>query len=195
MTTATASPAAVSTQAPKQRRGTELALLVFAYAIALGAFAQVDLVLLDQLSTDFTTFAIAFGSGLLVAHFSLRWLAPYADPILLPTVSLLNGLGLAMIHRLDLAEDLTPTDPDYVAQLGWFVLGIGLFVAVLFLVRDHRVLQRYTYTAMLVGLLLLVLPLLPFIGTEINGARIWIQLESGFTHRSASSRQRSPRSC
>ena len=77
-----------------------------------------------------------------------------ATPILLPTVSLLNGLGLAMIHRLDLAEDLTPSAPDYVAQLGWFVLGIGLFVAVLFLVRDHRVLQRYTYTAMLVGLLL-----------------------------------------
>jgi cell division protein FtsW (lipid II flippase) len=179
MSTATASPAAVSTRVPKQRRGTELALLVFAYAIALAAFAQVDLVLLDELSSDFTAFAIVFGLGLVVAHVSLRWLAPYADPILLPTVSLLNGLGLAMIHRLDLAEDLTPSDPEYVAQLGWLVLGIGLFVAVLFLVRDHRVLQRYTYTAMLVGLLLLVLPLLPFIGTEINGARIWIQLSLG----------------
>lgn len=179
MSTATASPAAVSTRAPKQRRGTELALLVFAYVIALAAFAQVDLVLLDELSTDFTTFAIIFGLGLVVAHGSLRWLAPYADPILLPAVSLLNGLGLAMIHRLDLAEDLAPTDPDYVAQLGWFVLGVGLFVAVLLLVRDHRVLQRYTYTAMLVGLVLLVLPLLPFIGTEINGARIWIQLSLG----------------
>ena len=179
MTTATASPAAVSTRAPKQRRGTELALLAFAYGIALAAFAQVDIVLLDQLSTDFTTFAIVFGVGLVFAHLSLRWLAPYADPILLPTVSLLNGLGLAMIHRLDLAENLTPSDSDYVAQLGWFVLGVGLFVAVLFLIRDHRVLQRYTYTAMLVGLLLLVLPLLPFIGTEINGARIWIQLNLG----------------
>ena len=111
MSTATASPAAVSTQAPKQRRGTELALLVFAYAIALAAFAQVDLVLLDELSSDFTTFAIVFGLGLLVAHVSLRWLAPYADPILLPTVSLLNGLGLAMIHRLDLAEDLHAVRP------------------------------------------------------------------------------------
>ena len=49
----------------------------------------------------------------------------------------------------------------------------------LLLVRDHRVLQRYTYTAMLVGLLLLILPLLPFIGAEINGARIWVRLDLG----------------
>ena len=71
MSTATASPAAVSTRIPKQRRGTELALLVFAYAIALAAFAQIDLVLLDELSSDFTAFAIvcvlsglAFGADL-----------------------------------------------------------------------------------------------------------------------------------
>lgn len=179
VSTATATPAAVSARAPKQRRGTELALLLFAYGIALAAFAQVDLVLLDELSGQFTTFAIVFGAGLVIAHVSLRWLAPYADPILLPAVSALNGLGLAMIHRLDLTEDLTPPDPDYGAQLRWFILGVGLFVAVLLLIRDHRVLQRYTYTAMFVGLLLLALPLLPFIGTEINGARIWIQLELG----------------
>ena len=154
-------------------------LLLFAYVISLAAFAQVDLVLLDRFSSDFTTFAIVFGVGLLAAHLAMRWLAPSADPILLPVVSLLNGLGLSMIHRLDLAEDLTPDNPDYVAQLGWFVLAIGLFVAVLFLVRDHRILQRYTYTAMFVGLLLIILPLLPFIGTEINGARIWVRLDLG----------------
>ena len=179
MTALDVSPAAVSKKSPKQRRGTELWLLAFAYVIALGAFAQVDIVLLDKLSTDFTTFAIVFGLGLVGAHVSLRWLAPHADPILLPAVSLLNGLGLAMIHRLDLAEDLQPADPDYVAQLGWFVLAVGVFFAVLLLVRDHRVLQRYTYTAMLIGLLLLILPLLPVIGAEINGARIWVRLTLG----------------
>ena len=115
-------PAAVSQKSPRQRRGTEVWLLLFAYGIAVAAFAQVDIVLLDQLSSDFTTFAVIFGIGLVVAHASLRWLAPHADPVLLPAVSLLNGLGLAMIHRLDLADDLDPVDPDYVAQLGWFVL-------------------------------------------------------------------------
>ena len=172
-------PAAVSQKSPRQRRGTEIWLLLFAYGIAVAAFAQVDIVLLDRLSPEFTSFAVVFGGGLIAAHLSLRWLAPYADPVLLPTVSLLNGLGLAMIHRLDLAEDLEPADPDYVAQLGWFVLAIALFVGVLLLIRDHRVLQRYTYTAMLIGLLLLILPLLPFIGTEINGARIWVRVALG----------------
>ena len=178
-TTAPSPPAEVKPRKPRQRRTTELLLLVFAYVISLAAFAQVDLVLLDELSSDFTTYAIVFGVGLVGAHLAMRWLAPSGDPILLPVVALLNGLGLAMIHRLDLAEDRTPSNPDYVAQLGWFVLAIGLFVAVLFFIRDHRVLQRYTYTAMFVGLLLIILPLLPFIGTEINGARIWVRLDLG----------------
>jgi cell division protein FtsW (lipid II flippase) len=178
-TTSPAPPVEVKQKKPRQRRTTELLLLVFAYVIALAAFAQVDLVLLDELSSDFTTYAIVFGVGLIVAHLAMRWLAPSGDPILLPVVALLNGLGLAMIHRLDLAEDRTPSNPDYVAQLGWFVLAIGLFVAVLFFIRDHRILQRYTYTAMFVGLLLIVLPLLPLIGTEINGARIWVRLDLG----------------
>lgn len=173
------SPAEAKQKKPRQRRTTELLLLLFAYVISLGAFAQVDLVLLDELSNDFTTFAVVFGLGLLAAHLAMRWLAASGDPILLPVVSLLNGLGLAMIHRLDLAEDLTPSNPDYVAQLGWFVLAIGLFASVLFFIRDHRVLQRYTYTAMFVGLLLVILPLLPLIGTEINGARIWVRLDLG----------------
>jgi cell division protein FtsW (lipid II flippase) len=179
VTTTTIAPTAVGSRSPRRRRSTELLLLVFAYVISLTAFAQVDLVLLDRLSGDFTTFAVIFGVGLIVAHLALRWLAPSADPILLPVVSLLNGLGLSMIHRLDLAQDLTPDNPDYVAQLGWFVLAIGLFVAVLFFIRDHRVLQRYTYTAMFVGLLLIILPLLPLIGTEINGARIWVRFDLG----------------
>ena len=95
MTTTAISPTAVSPKKPRQRRGTELMLLLFAYVISLAAFAQVDLVLLDELSSDFTTFAAIFGIGLAAAHVSLRWLAPYADPILLPVVSLLNGLGLS----------------------------------------------------------------------------------------------------
>ena len=94
MTTTTIATTAVSPRKPRQRRTTELMLLLFAYVISLAAFAQVDLVLLDRFSSDFTTFAIVFGVGLLVAHLAMRWLAPSADPILLPVVSLLNGLGL-----------------------------------------------------------------------------------------------------
>lgn len=185
-TTTPPAPASVTVQRPRQRRGTELVLLLFGYGLSLLAFAQVDLVVLGRLSPQFTTYALTLGGCLLVAHVALRLLAPYADPALLPVVSLLNGLGLAMIHRLDLAEATASSsvDPDFAPQLGWTVLGTGLFLVVLQLVRDHRVLQRYTYTAMLVGLALLVTPLLPVIGTEINGARIWIRL-FGFSFQPA----------
>src|SRR5699024_4524083 len=38
--------------------------------------------------------------------------------------------------------------------------------------RDHRTLRRYTYIAMISGLVLLLLPMLPVVGKEIDGARI-----------------------
>jgi cell division protein FtsW (lipid II flippase) len=174
-------PTTIRQHSPRRRRGTELMLLVFAYGISLLAFAQADLVLLDRLGPQFAPFAVTLGGCIIVAHVALRRLAPFADPVLLPVVILLNGLGLSMIHRLDLAEGngVTPVDTDFAPQLGWTILGTLLFVLVLVVVRDHRVLQRYTYTAMLVGIVLLVLPVMPIIGTEINGARIWIQVDLG----------------
>ena len=134
---------------------------------------------------------LGYGGGLAVlfgaAHVALRRLAPDADPIMLPVVTVINGLGLAVIHRLDLAyadraRQLGHDVPSAAApaQLTWTAVGVILFIVVLLLVRDHRVLQRFTYTAMLAGLVLLVLPLLPVIGSTINGARIWIRL-AGFS--------------
>jgi cell division protein FtsW (lipid II flippase) len=134
---------------------------------------------------------VGYGGGLAflfgTAHLALRRFARDADPVLLPAVSLINGLGLAVIHRLDLAyldraERLGTEFPaaSAPAQLTWTAVGVVLFIAVLVLVRDHRVLQRFTYTAMLAGLVLLLLPLLPVIGTTINGARIWIRV-AGFS--------------
>jgi cell division protein FtsW (lipid II flippase) len=170
-------PTTLTKRNPRKRRGMEGVLLAFAYAISLAAFAQVDVVMLDQLSASFTSFALILGVCFVGSHVALRVLAPYADPVLLPVVGLLNGLGLTMIHRLELADrGLAQTEPDYVAQLRWLLLAVIVFVVVLLLIRDHRLLQRYTYTAMLVGLVLLVLPLLPGIGTQINGARIWVSL-------------------
>ncbi|HVQ88553.1 MAG TPA: FtsW/RodA/SpoVE family cell cycle protein [Actinomycetes bacterium] len=189
MSVATASPVApttVSRRHPRKRRGAELALLLFAYGLSLAAFAQVDLVILDGLSASFTSFALTLGATLAAAHVALRFLAPYADPVLLPVVGLLNGLGLTMIHRLELADvaGIDGSEPDYVAQLGWLVLAVIAFILILLVIRDHRILQRYTYTAMLVGLVLLVLPLMPLIGTEINGARIWVRA-AGFSFQPA----------
>ncbi|HEX6936886.1 MAG TPA: FtsW/RodA/SpoVE family cell cycle protein [Actinomycetes bacterium] len=171
------------TAAQRSGRTTELVLLVFSLAIAMAAYAAVGLAHDGALPAGM----IGYGSGLAllfgIAHVALRRFAPDADPVLLPAVTTINGLGLAMIHRLDLAyadraERLGRELPSAAApaQLTWTAVGVILFVAVIVLVRDHRVLQRFTYTAMLVGLGLLLLPLLPLVGTTINGARIWIRL-------------------
>lgn len=118
-----------------------------------------------------------------LTHAALRRFAPHADQVVLPTATLLNLLGLVMIHRLDVAEEtraarqgsLMP-DPAFVTQAAWTMLGLSLMIAVLLLLPNHGLLQRYTYTAMVVGLALLLLPLLPVVGTTINGARLWVRV-------------------
>ena len=110
------------------------------------------------------------------AHVVVRFVAPYADPVLLPVVAALNGLGLAVIHRLDLAYADIPGRNDTFAQqqLVWMTVGVALFVATLVILRDHRLLSRFTYTAGLAAILLLLLPMVPGVGKTVNGARIWI---------------------
>lgn len=88
--------------------------------------------------------------------------------------TLINGLGLVMIHRIDVAKERSFLESYAFKQLQWTTLGIIAATAIIFLLRDHRVLSRYTYIAMAAGLVLLLLPLLPLIGKEINGSRIWI---------------------
>ncbi|HEU4545073.1 MAG TPA: FtsW/RodA/SpoVE family cell cycle protein, partial [Microlunatus sp.] len=115
---------------------------------------------------------------IVVAHVAVRIFAPYADPVLLPLVAALNGLGLAVIHRLDLDNTAQCVDNDTFArqQLIWMTLGVALFVATLALLRDHRLLQRFTYTTGLAAIVLLLLPMVPFIGNTVNGAKIWISV-------------------
>lgn len=164
-------------------RWTELVLLLVAVAIAAGSFAAVGLGADAQLPPRLALYTGVLLGGAVGAHLIVRWRAPYADPVLLPTAVALNGLGLSMIHRLDLGRaqqaELNgaplPT-PQAPSQLLWSVLGVMLMLAVLWVVRDHRVLGRYTYLTFLVGVFLLLLPLVPGLGVEINGARIWISV-------------------
>jgi cell division protein FtsW (lipid II flippase) len=101
----------------------------------------------------------------------LRWKAAYADPVLLPIVTLLNGLGLVMIHRIDLAPGSPHAAPK---QLMWTAVAAAAAVALIFFVPDHRRLRRYTFIFGLTGFVLLLTPLLPGIGRNINGSRVWI---------------------
>jgi cell division protein FtsW (lipid II flippase) len=162
---------------PRKRRGTELVLLLLALLVGVGAYVSVGLGYTGDVPADIAGVAGGFVLLAVVAHIGVRLLAPYADPVLLPLVVLLNGLGLAMIYRLDLdlGEGVVG---DGVAnqQVVWTLVAVVAFLAVLVVVRDHRRLQSYTYTLGLVALVLLVLPLLPGIGVNLNGARIWIRV-------------------
>lgn len=172
----------------KSGRRAELLLMTFAMAVVLASLVLVEAAMEQRITWELGKYALAFGVLMLVAHLVIRWLAPYADPVILPIVALLNGLGLVMIHRLDLADQQTATslglDPpnlDANQQVIWTAISILAFAAVLYFLRDHRVLSSYAYTLGLIGLVLLIIPsLLPAQFSEINGGRNWIRF-SGFS--------------
>ncbi|HWJ10473.1 MAG TPA: FtsW/RodA/SpoVE family cell cycle protein [Nocardioides sp.] len=154
----------------RRRRGAELFLLVLALVVGIGAYAAVGLGTDGEVPTNLIGYGGWLTALTVAAHVAVRMVAPYADPVLLPVVAALNGLGLAIIHRLDLAKDTSLASQ----QLTWMTLGVVLFIGTLIVLPDHRLLARFTYTSGLAALVLLVLPMLPGLGTEINGAKIWI---------------------
>lgn len=181
-------PVSLATTAPESesgrqstRRNAELGLLVLGWAIGSIALANVVWATGVGITPRFWLAITVLAALGLFANIAVRILAPYAEPIMLPTAYLLNALGLVMIYRLDIAESQRAADngspeptPQVFGQLTWTILGVALLVATLLLVKDHRRLQRYTYISMVVGVGLLLLPLLPYIGRTVNGATLWI---------------------
>ena len=169
--------ATVADVSVRSGRRSELGLLALAIAVAVLARGLVDyhadFLELDELAL-YTAGWIAVAAAI---HLALRRWAPFADPVLVPAVLTLNGIGLAMIRRIDFAYADRGRETDFGdVQIVWTLLGIGLAVLVVLLLRDYRMLRRFTYTAGVLGLIGLLLPLMPVIGTEINGARIWINV-------------------
>jgi cell division protein FtsW (lipid II flippase) len=130
---------------------------------------MVGLGLRGRVPQDLTAYGLTLAGAYLLAWGAVRWLAPRADPVLLPVATMLGGLGLAMMYRL-----LPHRIAD--AQAIWLLVGLAAFVLTLLLVRDDRQLDAYTYTIGLGGLVLLLLPVVPGIGSEINGARLWVAI-------------------
>ncbi|GHC65831.1 FtsW/RodA/SpoVE family cell cycle protein [Streptomyces collinus] len=174
ITVATADPPPPAVRRLPRRRGIELALIVLAVLLSVYGYCAVGLARHGTLPPGAAGYGAGLGVLALLAHLAVRLRAPYADPLLLPIGVLLNGLGLVLIYRLDLE---TPGDRAAPAQLVWSTLGVALFILVVLLLRDHRVLQRYTYVCVVAALVLLTLPIL---FPAVNGARIWIRI-AGFS--------------
>ncbi|MBM6405913.1 FtsW/RodA/SpoVE family cell cycle protein [Phycicoccus sp. CSK15P-2] len=166
----------VSSVAPRSGRTTELILLLGAVGIVLLAYVNVGLATTGTIPPDLVVLGVGYLGVNLAFHVVLRWKARYADPLLLPIVTLLNGLGLVMIHRIDLARGRDLTEGVALRQLMWSALAVAIAAGVLVVLRDHRLLRRYTYIAGVGGFALLLLPLLPVIGNAEFGSRIWIRV-------------------
>jgi peptidoglycan glycosyltransferase len=150
------------------RRRTELGLIVLAALLITGLYVLTALGKSASLPANIGPFLGIFLGLLLVAHVATRRFAPRADGILLPVAGLLNGIGYVFIARLD--PHLSGL------QSTWTALGIAAFVLTLVVVRRARDLDRYRYTFMAIGIGLLLMPLVPHFGQNINGARLWVKI-------------------
>jgi cell division protein FtsW (lipid II flippase) len=158
----------------KARRRTELGLLVAASVIILAAYTLMILGNTAKVPADVVPLMVAILLLGGVAHIANRIFAPSAHPVILPIAFLLNGLGYVMIFRIDLGkgENYAPL------QAAWTAGGVAAYVLTLVVVRRSRDLDRYRYLLLAGGVALLLLPLVPHVGADINGARLWVKFGS-----------------
>ncbi|MEV2278933.1 FtsW/RodA/SpoVE family cell cycle protein [Nocardiopsis sp. NPDC049922] len=174
MSTATAeAPTALP---PIKRRNAELVLVAVAIAITMAGIAVAGLNLNGRVPSAMWTVGLTFGVLSIAAHVAMRFFAPYADPLILPCTLFLNGIGVAMIWRLDAigAEDIERAGAG--SQLVFSGIGIVLCFLIIIFLKNPRVLQRYTYISGLSALVLLLLPVIPGLGFSVYGARLWISI-------------------
>ncbi|MEU5939016.1 FtsW/RodA/SpoVE family cell cycle protein [Micromonospora sp. NPDC047548] len=172
----------------RSRRNAELSLLLLAMVLVAAYGAIVEANMLDTVTPDFWMPAAVLGAVFLGMHLVIRWLAPFADPALLPAVALLNGIGVGFLRRLDLGK-AAPAERETLAifagnggrQLAWTLASVILAAVLLFIVKDHRSVSRYAYTLGLAGIVLVMIPaVLPARYSEIYGAKLWIRV-GGFS--------------
>ncbi len=164
----------VRLRVPAKLRNLELLLLVLSCGLTGFAIVLVQLGELGTIDSQIFTLGAGLAGLALAMHIALRFVAPEADPFILPVAILLNGIGIAMIYRLDLAGGRLGWEAAGIRQMAWMAIAMGAAIVVLLVIRNHRVLQRYRYIAMFLGIGLLLLPLIPGIGREINGSQVWI---------------------
>lgn len=172
---APSAPLRLHVHIPAKMRNLELFLLIIACLLNGAAVVLVQLGAIGDIQPEIIWLGGALAVLAIGLHIALRFLAPEADPFILPVATLLNGLGIAEIYRLDLAEKTSGWNADGIRQIAWTAIAMVIALLVIIVIRNPRVLQRYRYIAMFTGIVLLLLPLLPVIGDERFGARLWIQ--------------------
>ncbi|CAN5152081.1 FtsW/RodA/SpoVE family cell cycle protein [soil metagenome] len=171
----------IKLRAPARMRNLELLLLGVACLINLAAIVLVQLGAMGSIDYNIITLGVVLAALVFAFHIAMRIVAPDADPLILPIITVLNGLGVAEIYRLDIAHGKVGWGGAGTRQIVWTAIAIALAIVVICVVRNHRVLQRYRFVAMFASIALLLLPFAPFIGKTVSGARIWVGFGSFFS--------------
>ncbi len=165
---------------PQTQRNRELGLLLFSFVINGAAVALVQLGALGGIDWTFLYYCGALTVLVLALHVVLRYRAPQADPFVVPIATVLSGLGVAMIYRIDIEDGDSGWAALSTRQLVWLVIAIAAAVAIVVVLKNYRVLLRYTYVFGFAGILLLLLPFVPGLGTDAN-ADVWISIGGIFS--------------
>jgi cell division protein FtsW (lipid II flippase) len=149
-------------------RTRELFALIPVALLVTAGFTAILIVNSDEIGNLSVLYGAYFLALCVATHFVIRSRLPDADPFIFPLVALLAAFGVVMLYRLDegLARD----------QANWFVLGLVLFSLTIIFLRDYEALERYRYSIALIGLGLLMLPRVPGLGDQINGAYLGVDL-------------------
>ncbi|MDH2442371.1 FtsW/RodA/SpoVE family cell cycle protein [Amnibacterium sp. CER49] len=180
MTTVLERPA--PTAAPRLRRSTrlrniELGLLLLAVGVSASAILLVQLGALGRIDSRIAALTAVPAAAVLALHVVLRFVAPDADPFIVPIATALNGVGIAEVYRIDLSPTgIANHTDDGTKQIVWTALAVAAAIVVLLVVRNHRRLQRYTYLSMVAAVVLLLLPLVPGLRVANAGADVWIHV-------------------
>ncbi len=160
---------------PQTQRNRELALLVFALVINASAVALVQLGATGIIDAKFLIYCGGPAALAVALHILLRLRARAADPFVLPIATLLTGLGIAMIYRIDVGRGWHGWAAFSTRQLAWALIALVGAILVVYFLKNYRVLFRYTYISGLVGVVLLILPVIPGLSGGGN-ADIWVDL-------------------
>ena len=153
-------------------RNRELLGLVPAALLVTGGFAAIFIQSSNRLSGVSLTYGGAFLVLCLIGHVVIRRALPHADPYLFPLAAALASIGIVMIYRIN---------PTLARQQAlWLVVGLALFAVVIVTLRGGRYLQleNYRYLIAIVGIGSMLLPRLPGIGEQVNGAYLAIHAGS-----------------
>ena len=164
-------------KAVPRSRNFEAVLLFWVAGIHAFALAQIQLAVSQRMSWDMLYYWAPPTISAWILHYVLRKYVLNADGLLLPLAFLLNGLGIAMIYRLDLAE-ITRGGQDLFAERQVWLSCFAMLIAaiVVRLVRNPLVLRRFPYLAGAAAVVLLLLPAAPVIGRTFNGATLWVAI-------------------